>query len=350
MMKKENITGSTRYINILIALSVCLIFILSACSGASKEEAPSFDTQTSVNETDVIEEKPETIKDETDKATSSEQTDAEEPSKEDVAEGPQGDKQTVSEEKYDYNVSELSFYREGIRIYGELYMPKADGKVPVVILSHGLGVDHTVNADYAAAFAESGSAAFVFDFAGGSLTSLSDGQPEDMTVLTEAADLNAVIDEVRNLEFIDENKVFLFGESQGGFISTYVAANRPEDIAGLIALYPAYILRDLCSDLSDSFSAIPDQAYLYETEVGRKYFEDIEHIDIYGMMKDYPRPVLIIHGTDDNKVPLDYPKQAAEAFPNAELITIEGAEHGFSGTDKAAAASYATGFVSKICY
>ena len=47
-----------------------------------------------------------------------------------------------------------------------------------------------------------------------------------------------------------------------------------------------------------------------------------------------PLPVLIIHGTADQVVPIQYGRDAADpakGFPNARIIEIKGANHGFSG-------------------
>ena len=51
----------------------------------------------------------------------------------------------------------------------------------------------------------------------------------------------------------------------------------------------------------------------------------------YDLIADYTQDVLIIHGTADTVVPLSYSERALEVYQNAELITIEGAGHGFYG-------------------
>ncbi|MBE5775789.1 MAG: alpha/beta hydrolase [Clostridiales bacterium] len=112
----------------------------------------------------------------------------------------------------------------------------------LLILSHGFGGSHTNHQDYADFFLSKGMSVFNLDFCGGGLESKSDGSMLEMTVLTEAADLNAVIDHFKNDPRF--TKLFLMGFSQGGFVSSYVAAQRPEDVAGLVLEYPAYVLQD----------------------------------------------------------------------------------------------------------
>ena len=67
--------------------------------------------------------------------------------------------------------------------------------------------------------------------------------------------------------------------------------------------------------------------------IGKLYLEDALSVDIYEKMGDYPGDVLIFHGTADSIVPLSYSERAVTTFPSAELVTIEGAGHGFSGED-----------------
>ena len=85
---------------------------------------------------------------------------------------------------------ELYLERGGKKLYGKLYLPEdAVSPLPLVILSHGLGSNHHIMEPYAEFFSDSGIAAFVFDYIGGSEESLSDGNMKDMSVLAEAADI-----------------------------------------------------------------------------------------------------------------------------------------------------------------
>ena len=44
----------------------------------------------------------------------------------------------------------------------------------------------------------------------------------------------------------------------------------------------------------------------------------------------YKGPVLLVHGTADDIVSIDYSKKAHEALKNSELLIIEGGQHGFA--------------------
>lgn len=168
-------------------------------------------------------------------------------------------------------MEEIDFYREGRKIYGELYKPAGDGPFPGVIFAHGYGGSHKDVADYAQAFADSGIAAYIFDFIGGGTQIKSDGKMTEMSVLTKTADFNVVFDGIRELSCIDKPRLFVGGANQGGFVATYIAAKRNPDISGLIALYPAYVLQDDARKRTSDGKDIPKTARIMGRTVGRKY-------------------------------------------------------------------------------
>lgn len=240
---------------------------------------------------------------------------------------------------------EVCFYRDGMKIYGKLYLPEKNGPLPLVIMEHGFGGNHADMKNYAGKFTESGFAVYAFDFIGGGVESKSDGKMTEMTVLTEAADLSTVIDGLKERGIFDTENIFLLGGSQGGFVATYVAAQRPHDIRALVVLYPAYVLQD------DAWRRTPDPENIPETinvmglTIGRVYNAAAMSFDIYEHMKNYTGNVLIIHGTADPIVPLSYSERAADTFPSARLVTIEGGGHGFEEKNESTAADLAVRFV-----
>lgn len=242
------------------------------------------------------------------------------------------------EETQEYTKEDLTFRRDNLKIAGELYIPSNSYDVfPLIILSHGFGGNMSSTRNDAITFTKAGYASFIFDFIGGGSSIKSDGKMTEMSVLTEAEDLNTVIDNLLEDERIDGNHIFLLGQSQGGFVSTYVASTR-DDIKGLLAFYPAYVLQD---DAYKQYSKLEDVPEVYTSplgvQVGRIYWEDATSFDIYEVMQDYENPALIIHGTNDNIVPLSYAQRAAETMLNAEILVLQGAGHGFSGQDNVTA-------------
>ncbi len=239
--------------------------------------------------------------------------------------------------------------RDGQKIYGKLFLPEeTDAPLPLVILSHGLGSDHRIMEPYAESFAENGFAAFVFDYIGGSEESMSDGNMTGMSVLTEAEDLSCILESFRSDSRFSEDEIFLFGGSQGGFISAYAAGKHPDEIAGLVLLYPAFNLQDICRKLVSDADEIPDSVVIGEHTVGSLYIRDMLTFDIYEVLRQYPGPVLLFHGTADPYVPLEYTQRAGQVLADARVVIIEGAEHGFDGEDRNRVEREAVAFVQEI--
>ncbi len=231
-------------------------------------------------------------------------------------------------------------------LYGLLQMPGEEGPVPLLINCHGFGGSCIGALDYAEYFAAGGYAVFSLDFCGGGLFTRSAGSMTEMSVLTEAKDLNAVID-----YFMDDPRFsgfFLRGESQGGFVASYVAAQRPADIAGIILEYPAYVLQDDARRRQLPDGSFPETSTLLGMRIGRIYSEDVTSFDIYEHMAAYDGPVLILHGDKDRLVPMSYSERAVKAFPDAELIVMPGQGHGFMGKGRENAKEYELAFMNAV--
>ena len=217
-------------------------------------------------------------------------------------------------------------------MYGELTVPEADGPVPLVILSHGFGGNHGGNSEYVSFFVKNGFAVYNLDFCGGGFGSKSAGTMLEMSVLTEAEDLNAAVD-----RFLADERfscIMLWGASQGGFVSGYVAAQRPGDIRALVMEFPAIVLQDNARKDMLSDGTFPETSSVMGVKIGRKYNEDAVSFDYYEHIAAYTGPVLILHGDKDPIVPLSYSERAAEVFENAELIVYPGQGHGFMGSSR----------------
>ena len=130
-----------------------------------------------------------------------------------------------------------------------------------------------------------------------------------MSLFTEKADLEAVIERLKELDYVDSRNIFLIGTSQGGAVSAITGADHLNEIKGMILLYPALIL----------------------SKRG---------------ITPYNKDVLIIHGDQDEIVPLSYSERAIQVYPNAELKVINGAGHGFYGEDFQKAMSYILEFLT----
>ena len=214
-------------------------------------------------------------------------------------------------------------------IYGELLVPDTQNAVPLVILSHGFGGNLVGNRDVADYFLAQGLAVYNFDFCGGGMGSRSEGTMLDMTVLTEAADLNAIIDHFQADKRFSE--IDLWGASQGGFVSALVASRRPGDIARLVLEFPAIVLQDDAKARANPDGSFPEVSRVMGMTISKKYNEAAVSFDLYDLLGAYTGPVLILHGDKDAIVPLRYSEKAVQVFPQAELIVMPGQGHGFMG-------------------
>lgn len=241
-------------------------------------------------------------------------------------------KENNSHIAYKYTTSEIYINNEDKQIYGILYKLVNIKKGPIIIYSHGLGGSHLSGLDYGKELAKAGYFFYAFDFCGGSSNSRSDGLTTEMSVLTEASDLEAVLNEVKTWDFINLEKIILFGTSQGGVVSSLVASNHADEVNGLILFYPAFVITDDIHKKYPTKEDIPsDTNYFGWINVSSKYMLDIYDLDLYEKVANYSKDVLIVHGNQDEIVDLKYSKKLQDTYQNSELKVIDNAGHGFYG-------------------
>lgn len=106
--------------------------------------------------------------------------------------------QAAGPAEYEYETQEMYARRGENQIYGVLYIPQNAGEtMPAIIYSHGFGGSHRSGTQYAEAMAAKGYVVYCFDFCGGSPGSQSDGSTLEMSLFTEQADLEAVIEMIQ---------------------------------------------------------------------------------------------------------------------------------------------------------
>ncbi|MBP1561220.1 MAG: alpha/beta hydrolase [Oscillospiraceae bacterium] len=227
-----------------------------------------------------------------------------------------------------YTVKEMPCKSGENDIYGLAYIPEAEGKVPAVILSHGYNSSHSHILDLAEQLAGSGIAAYCYDFCGGSSISKSGGRTTDMSIATEQTDLKNVIEMVKGCGFADSSRIFLYGESQGGFVSALTAAEMSEDIAGMVLLYPAFCIPD--NWLGKSAEEMTEPFDFMGMTISRTFREGLPEYDVFAHIAAFEKPVLIIHGDADALVDVSYAQKAKDAFPDCMLEIYPDEGHGFS--------------------
>lgn len=228
-----------------------------------------------------------------------------------------------------------SIEHDGTTLYGVITASQnyRSEQRPLVVFSHGFNGTLEQHEEYAQKLAEEGYIVYRFDFYGGSHNSRSGGTDMlDMSVLTEEADLQAVVDNLAEQDFVDTQSITLLGSSQGGVVSTLYAADYPEHVSNLILFYPAYVLFD---DVQETYADlgvsspddIPAVITHHNAQLGAIYLQDALDIDIDAKIASVQIPVLIVHGTADPVVPYSYAQEAQKNFPDAELVTVDGGGH-----------------------
>jgi pimeloyl-ACP methyl ester carboxylesterase len=254
----------------------------------------------------------------------------------------------VSLDESGFITRELSVNRDGLSIYGIAYIPaNKEGKFPTLIMCHGFSGSYTSSIGYAESLARNGIASYIFDFIGGSANSRSDGSTLDMSVMTEVADLNVVIDFLTRLDFVDTDNLFLMGESQGGLVCALAAAGRSDDVKGLVLIYPAFVIPDHARERYTSIQDIPERITDMYMPLGKIYYREIYDLDVYATIATYEKNVLILHGDSDPVVPLEYSEKALTVYKSVELVVFEGAGHAFRGDYADQALALMESFVKK---
>ena len=325
----------------LILIPLLAVLFLTGCSGqnttATNDSAESTQTETvgfTSTPTESVTADPKTAA-----ATSAPSTQAPEPT---IASA-NVDPNTT----YDYEVREIWTENNGNRIYGEAYIPVTDGRSPLILFSHGLGSNHESGESYAKKVAPRGFAVYTWDFPGGSSVNnenRSDGSNLEMSVMTEASDLDAIIKTAKTWDFVDTNRIFLAGGSQGGLVTAIGGVRHEDEVAGLILLYPAFGMVDLGAMYSED---MPEENQVGSIIVGRRFFKDMEEADVRDQLQNFTKPVLILQGSEDGLVTPESSEAAAQSYPDAEYHLINGAGHGFSGEHHDLATNYALDFMAK---
>lgn len=232
-------------------------------------------------------------------------------------------------------------------IFGKIYLPKnLTPKCPAVILCHGFNAIGDDMGDIAEILRENGVVAYTFDFCGGSTRSKSSGKSVDMSLKTEVCDLLAVIEMIKNLDQVDDEKIYLYSESMGGFVSALTACENNVKIAGLFLCYPAFCIPDQwlkldIESMGDTFNFMGDMV------LSRKFYDDVPRFDVFEYVKSFKNPVVIFQGDCDPVVNLSYSEKLSKSFENAQLHIVKDAQHWFEGDDRKRVISSLVEFVKR---
>ena len=236
---------------------------------------------------------------------------------------------------------------DNMTIRGLIFRPEKEGIYPAVIFSHGFGATYKDLMHYGDDFANEGIVCVFFDFCGGSPDSSSDGTMFNMSLETEVDDLRCVMDEISELPYVNKSSLYLMGESMGGLISAMAGSRYINEVKGLILWYPAFNIHD------DAIRRMKEgRKEVFGLPLSDDFDREASVLDIIHIQESFNKPVLIIHGDKDNIVPIEFSREAVDAYDHGLLHGIAGAGHGFEGDERIIAKTASISFIKifeEIC-
>jgi hypothetical protein len=224
-----------------------------------------------------------------------------------------------------------------MRIWGVLHIPK---RIPAlgIIFCHGFTgtrvETHQLFVHAARHLCEKGFAVLRFDFRG---SGESEGLFQDMTISGEIEDLKTAISWILRRKEVVKDKIGVNGLSLGGVVTILTVAkdprvkavsiwSTPSDVSGFKQVEPDLphrLLEHGYVDLSSGY------------RVGKAFFMDLgKHRITEAVSEIAPRPLLTVHGTKDDVVPLWNAERLYEAAGEPkEKFFVDGADHTYKRWD-----------------
>jgi dipeptidyl aminopeptidase/acylaminoacyl peptidase len=230
------------------------------------------------------------------------------------------------------DVREVRLQADGLELAGELHTLSEHEVQPALCICHGIPAAPPVPTDrgytlLAQRFCHAGFVTLIFNFRG---TGKSEG---NLDILGWCRDLQAALDFLYNLKYVDKTRLCLLGFSGGAAVSVYTAARDPRVSSLATCACPADFrsLPQTGTPLDTvrrfrQIGAIRDKDFPPSIEEWQRGFGIVspkKWID-----KISPRPLLLVHGGADEVVPLEHAhKLYRKAKEPKELKVIPGARH-----------------------
>ena len=215
----------------------------------------------------------------------------------------------------------------GLELIGNYW--EADSNIGVV-MSHGFTGNKEEWGKFTEVAGELNNAGFnilTFDFSG-----CGESEDDAITIEKEIDDLNTAIDFIQSKGI---EKLGLFGLSQGGWIALETYKERKEEISSLVLLAPLTDaiptygeqkfskeqkeeLREKGSTVRTREEGVRDKFKIPERLIDKK-----ENLNQDKLLEGVDCPILFIHGTEDETVPIKQSEKAAKKLGNAELMKIQ---------------------------
>lgn len=220
--------------------------------------------------------------------------------------------------------------KEGEKLAG-LMEYKKEGKLPAVILFHGLGVtkkEFGMFDDIVNTLIEEGFVTFRFDFSG---NGDSEGKLVEMTLTKRISEVKIIVDFVLKQESVIQNKVGVIGMSFG--TSSVISTNPPVNCIALLSP-PENPAKSLANIYAKGGTLNKEGISNYKgRQVNPQFWKNLENYDILELIKKIKIPIMLLQGDADQQgIRVD---EAKNLYNNAnepkEVHILTGANHGFFG-------------------
>ncbi|MBL7160568.1 MAG: alpha/beta fold hydrolase [Candidatus Aenigmarchaeota archaeon] len=226
---------------------------------------------------------------------------------------------------------------KGDKLCGVLSNPTNAKGSPIIIICHGFSSNKESGkyAELERLLNYRKIATFRFDLYG---HGESEGDFADITVAEAVDDIMNAIKHIKNLGY---TKIGLFGSSFGGMASL-LAASQTNELYILVLNSPVSNYSEgLFSKYSEQYinEWKKDGYRMHEKSDGTKiklnynFYEESQQHDGYEAAKKISVPTLIIHGDQDETVPIEQSKKTSKNIRNCKLEIIQGANHRYTNPE-----------------
>jgi uncharacterized protein len=246
----------------------------------------------------------------------------------------------------------LSFDVDSQRCHGMLHLPLElpEKPVPCVLMLHGFTGQalepHRFFAHIARALAKQGIAAFRFDYRG---SGNSEGDFSEMTAGREVQDARAALRLLESRQDLDPARFGLLGLSMGGMVAaltsglesfkalSLLAPTKPQHMLGVVRQAKTEIEIDALFNSEFAGSQFPPTIRFNSRRkmldfggnpVSSGFFKGLLELDSVASAATHQGASVVIHGTEDQSVPVAIGQEYAQAM-SSQFLEIAGGNHTF---------------------
>lgn len=183
---------------------------------------------------------------------------------------------------FDFSIESVNYKSaNGNILNGWLLKPKNTIATTTLLHLHGNGGCLLSQFKAISPLVDKGFQVFMFDYSG---FGFSQGKSTRKNVLTDAL---STLDYLKTRPDVSNTTLLIYGQSLGGHLAAVVAAQRPNDISGLI--------------IEGAFSSHKDIGGHMVPVLGKIFVK--QGYSAVKFIKDFHKPVLVIHSTEDEMIP-----------------------------------------------